>query len=152
MFQFLNNGKNIYQFIHAKDLAKACFISSKLEGINLINCGTEKYSSMYETLSNLCKYANTGSKIKSLPLGLIEPIMNVSSFLKLSPLAPYHSLMYGRSLYFDNKKINALGWTSEYSNDQMFRESYDWYLANKDNIGLQKNQKSAHKNKVQQKF
>ena len=39
-----------------------------------------------------------GSKIKSLPLGLIEPIMNISSFLKLSPLAPYHSLMYGRSL------------------------------------------------------
>ena len=59
--------------------------------------------------------------------------------------------MYGRSLYFDNKKINALGWTSEYSKDQMFRKSYDWYLANKDNIGLQ-NQKSAHKNKVQQKI
>ena len=147
----LNNGKNIYQFIHAKDLAKACFISSKLKGINLINCGSEKYSSMYETLSNLCNHADTGSKIKSLPLGLIEPIMNISSFLKLSPLAPYHSLMYGRSLYFDNKKISALGWTSEYSNDQMFQESYDWYLANKENISLS-SQKSAHKNRVQQKM
>tara|TARA_B100000965_G_scaffold404337_1_gene434773 strand:+ start:178 stop:1206 length:1029 start_codon:yes stop_codon:yes gene_type:complete len=147
----LNGGKNVYQFIHAKDLAKACLIASKLEGINVINCGTNDYSSMHDLLNSLCKYANTGSKLKSLPLSLVEPLMNILSFFKLSPLAPYHALMYGRSLYFDNKKLKSLGWSSDYSNDRMFRESYEWYLKNKEKIEFEQN-KSAHKSKVKQKI
>ena len=34
-------------------------------------------------------------------------LMNFTSLLRLSPLGPYHSLMYGRSLYFDISKIQV---------------------------------------------
>ena len=59
---------------------------------------------MRETLESLCDYAGTGSKVFSLPMRPIEFAMNVTSALRLSPLSPYHSLMYGRSLYFDISK------------------------------------------------
>ena len=101
----LNNGENIYQFVHSEDLANACYLVSMQRNRNIFNCGTNKYSTMRKVLENLCMYANTGSKVKSLPMGIIEPLMKITSFLKLSPLAPYHSMMYGRSLYFDNKKL-----------------------------------------------
>ena len=45
--------------------------------------------------------------------------MNLTSALGLSPLGPYHALMYGRSLYFDIRRAREeLGWTPRVS----FRE------------------------------
>ena len=41
---------------------------------------------MRETLESLCQYANTGSKVVSLPHSSFEFLMNVASKLKLSPL------------------------------------------------------------------
>ena len=147
----LNNGKNIYQFLHAEDLANACYLVSLEKGKNIFNCGANKYSTMKDVLENLCAYANTGSKIKSLPMNIIEPLMKLTSFLKISPLAPYHSLMYGRSLYFDNKKINSLGWEPKFSNNDMFIESYENYINNKNNL-LKNENLSDHKKKVKRKI
>jgi nucleoside-diphosphate-sugar epimerase len=147
----LNNGENIYQFVHSEDLANACYLVSMQRNRNVFNCGTNKYSTMRKVLENLCMYANTGSKVKSLPMGIIEPLMKITSFLKLSPLAPYHSMMYGRSLYFDNKKINSLGWTSKYSNDEMFIESFKNYIKNK-NILSNNTNLSDHKKRVKRKI
>tara|TARA_B100000579_G_C22842084_1_gene862120 strand:+ start:130 stop:1158 length:1029 start_codon:yes stop_codon:yes gene_type:complete len=147
----LNSGKNIYQFVHAEDLANACYLTSFENGKNIFNCGTDNYSTMRNVLEHLCGHAKTGSKVKSLPMSIIEPIMKISSYLNLSPLAPYHSMMYGRSLYFDNKRINSLGWKSKYSNNEMFVESYNDYLINnnkiEENINL-----SDHKKKVKRKI
>ncbi len=40
--------------------------------------------------------------------------------------------MYGRSMYFDCSKAHReLGWTPKYSNEEMFVESYEWYLRNR---------------------
>tara|TARA_B100000427_G_C15517998_1_gene599067 strand:+ start:942 stop:1970 length:1029 start_codon:yes stop_codon:yes gene_type:complete len=147
----LNGGNNIYQFIHADDLANACFLSTNTKGINIFNCGTDNYSSIKDVLEYLCTHAKTGSKVKSLPMWIIEPLMKISSTLNISPLAPYHSLMYGRSLYFDNKKIKRLGWKSMYSNNQMFIESYEYYLKNYEYM-INDSILSDHKKKVKRKI
>jgi nucleoside-diphosphate-sugar epimerase len=147
----LNDGKNIYQFVHSDDLANACYMASFKKGKNIYNCGTNDYSDMRSVLENLCHHAKTGSKVKSLPMTIIEPLMKISSFLNISPLAPYHSMMYGRSLYFDNKKISSLGWKSKYSNNEMFIESYENYIKNKSNL-LKYNNVSAHRKKVKRKI
>ena len=60
-------------------------------------------------------------------------------------------MMYGRSLYFDNKKINSLGWNSKYSNDEMFIESFKNYIKNK-NILLNNTNLSDHKKRVKRKI
>ena len=43
--------------------------------------------------------------------------MKLTSALGLSPLVPYHAMMYGRSLYFDTTRVKTeLGWNSKWSN------------------------------------
>lgn len=145
----LNNGNNIYQFVHADDLAEACILSSKIKtSFESYNIGANDYYSMRETLQSLCDYANTGSKIFSLPLKPIELIMNITSVLGLSPLSKYHSLMYGRSLYFDiNKAKTELGYNPQKNTKEMFQESYDWFIENIDSIN-KKNNSSTHKKPV----
>ena len=74
----------------------------------------------------------------------IELIMNICSFLRLSPLGPYHSMMYGRSLYFDISKAESeLGFTPKYDTDTMFSESYE-----KNNKIKVAGHDSAHKSQV----
>lgn len=127
----LGKGDNTYQFVHADDFADASILASLEEGAQIYNIGAEVFGTMRQTLEELCTYAGTGSKVKSVPLWPAVIGMNLTSTLGLSPLGPYHALMYGRSMYFDITKAKTrLNWSPRYSNVDMFRESYDWYLNN----------------------
>lgn len=128
----LDDGKNIYQFVHADDFADACIKASALKGADDFNCGTDRFGTMREALEKLCRHAGTGSKVKSLPMRPILAAMNLSAGLGISPLGAYHAAMYGRSFYFDISKARAqLGWVPRYSNEEMLVESYEWYRANR---------------------
>ena len=146
----LGSGNNIYQFVHADDLADACIAAAARPGAAVYNIGAERFGTMRETLEALCTHANTGSRVYSLPMGIVVAAMQVTSALRLSPLGPYHSLMYGRSLYFDITRPKVeLGWQPRWSNVEMICESYDWYLAHKRQIG-QETGRSAHRSAVKQ--
>lgn len=144
-----DGGDNIYQFVHADDLASATIESTKINKTSSFNIGTDRFCSMYDTLDFLIKKVDSKSKIKSLNSKLIIPVMNLSSKLGISPLGAYHSLMYGKSMYFDvSKAKNDLDWTPKYSNQEMILESYYDYIKNRDSILNPKNIRSAHKSKV----
>jgi len=131
----LGCGENIYQFLHSDDLAEACILAAKKPGPAIYNCGTDRFGSMRDVLQYLCNYAGTGSKVKSLPMAPAVAAMKVTNFLGLSPLGAYHALMYGRSMYFDISKIRSeLGWQPKYSNNEMFVQSYEWYLKNREMV------------------
>ena len=128
-----NNGKNIYQFIHASDLADACILSSKQIGYNEYNVGAVQYGTMYDLINNLINAVQSKSRIVSLPMILFEKIMNLTSKIGISPFSPYHSLMYGRSLYFDISKIKKeLNFEPEYSCHKAILESYNNFLLDND--------------------
>lgn len=147
----LNGGGNVYQFVHADDLAEACVLASKVKGAQAYNCGTSRYGTLRAALEALCEYAGTGSCVKSLPARLIIPAMKVCAMLKLSPLGGYHSLMYGRSMYFDIYKASSqLGWVPKYSNEEMLCESYSWYVRNRERVLTQSDGASRHKSAVKQ--
>lgn len=147
----LNGGKNIYQFVHGDDFAQACIQASAARGADVFNCGTDRFESMRELLEHLCHHAATRSKVKSLPMQPIVAAMKVSSALGISPLADYHALMYGESLYFDiAKPREKLGWVPRYSNKEMFVASYDWYLANRRKVLADRNVASHHRSAVEQ--
>jgi len=132
----LGTGNNVYQFVHADDLADACIKAAQRPGFAIYNVGAEQFGTMRETLDALCTHAGTGSRVYSLPMGLAIAAMKLTSALRLSPLGPYHSLMYGRSLYFDISRARAdLGWRPKWSNTDMMCQSYDWYLHHKAQIG-----------------
>ncbi len=146
----LGDGNNIYQFIHADDLADAIILSAAPNiKSGIFNCGADKYGSMRDALENLCDYAGSGSIVKGVPFALATFGMNLASSIGLSPLGDYHSLMYGRDMYFDITKARTeLSWEPKFSNDEMFKESYDWYCLNRDTIGLSNKKSSHHQSKV----
>ena len=148
----LGSGDNIYQFVNANDLASACIKAGEKSGSEIFNCGAEEFGSMRAVLEDLCAYAGTGSKVRSLPMGPIVLGMKFTSLLGLSPLGAYHSLMYGRSMYFDIKKAKIeLEWAPKFSNTEMFIESYQWYIDNREQVLAEKG-RSPHKSAVNQRL
>jgi nucleoside-diphosphate-sugar epimerase len=146
-----NDGQNTCQFVHADDLAEACIQASTLKGSDVFNCGTDRFGTMREALQHLCDYADTGSKVKSLPMWPMVAAMNLSSALGISPLGAYHASMYGRSFYFDITKARTrLGWSPQYSNNEMLVESYEWYLAHRAAVLAGTGAASHHRSAVEQ--
>ena len=56
--------------------------------------------------------------------------MQAAAAAHLAPFAPYHWMMYSKSLWFDIDHVrDALGWQPKWSNEEMLADSYDWFLA-----------------------
>lgn len=146
----LGRGDNVYQFVHADDLADACILAAQRPGATTYNCGTDRFGSMREVLESLCRHAGTGSRVRSVPLAPAVAAMKITSALGLSPLGAYHALMYGRSMYFDvTKATTELGWRPRFSNQEMFVQSYAWYLQHRETV-LREAGASHHRSAVKQ--
>ncbi len=146
----LGKGDNRYQFVHADDLADACVRAGERPGPATFNVGAERFGTMREVLTALVRHAGTGSVVRSLPMGPTERAMEITSLLGLSPLGPYHSLMYGREMFFDvTPAKELLGWRATRSNDEMIIESYDYYVKNREEI-LGRRGASHHRSPIKQ--
>lgn len=129
----LGDGGNRYQFVHADDLADICVRAAGSDGPGLFNAGTDRFGTMREALEHLCRYAGTGAEVRRLPAAPAVLAMRLSAAARLTPFAPYHWLMYSRSMWFDIEHAREqLGWQPRWSNDEMFEQSYDWFLAHRD--------------------
>jgi nucleoside-diphosphate-sugar epimerase len=128
----LGDGSNRYQFVHADDLADVCVLAGDKAGPEVFNAGTDRFGTMRESLESLCAHAGTGSKVRSLPAGPAALGMKAAAGMHLAPFAPYHWLMYSKSLWFDIQHVrDSLGWQPKFSNEEMLADSYDWFLTNR---------------------
>ncbi len=147
----LGGGANRYQFVHAEDLGEACLRAAERPGAATYNIGASEFGTMRQTIQSVIDHAQTGSKIFSLPLGPTAGVMNLCSSLGLSPLGPYHALMYGREMHFDlTRPREELGWEPRFGNAEMFRQSYDWYLDHRDTLMNSTSASSPHRSRVKQ--
>jgi nucleoside-diphosphate-sugar epimerase len=147
----LGGGRNTYQFVHADDLAAACLAAAERPGSTEYNVGAAKFGTMLETLQGLAKHAATGSRIVSVPMGPAELLTRAAGQLGISPLGPYHALMYGRSMWFDiGKAQSELGYQPKFANVEMFCHSYDWYVEHRQET-LSKSGGSLHSMPVKQR-
>jgi len=144
----LGGGHNRYQFVHADDLAGACLRAGETAGADMLHVGADRFGTMRDMLEALVSHAATKSAIRSLPLRPAQAAMHATSLLGLSPLGPYHALMYGREMYFDVTRAKSrLGWSPRYGNDEMVCESYDDYLKNREAV-LTRSNASHHRSAV----
>jgi nucleoside-diphosphate-sugar epimerase len=128
----LGDGTNRYQFVHAEDLADACILAGNREGPGVFNIGTDRFGTMFETLDRLCSHAGTGAEVRRVPAGLAAVGMEMTARLGLTPFAPYHWLMYSKSMWFDiTDAREQLGWSPKWSTDDMFAQSYDWFVTHR---------------------
>ena len=128
----LGDGTNRYQFVHADDLADVCVLAADRPGPAVFNAGTDRFGTMGEAVAHLCEHAGTGARVRRLPAAPAAAAMQASARLGLTPFAPYHWLMYARSMWFDIDHVREqLGWQPKWSTDEMFAQSYDWFLAHR---------------------
>ncbi len=146
----LGPGDNIYQFVHADDLAEACRLAGERPGSRVFNIGAGEFGTMRAVLEKLCAHADTGSRVRGVPMKPAVWAMQLTSVMGLSPLGAYHALMYGRSMYFDiTRATTELGWMPQFSNEQMFIDSYEWYVRNRERV-LAERGLSHHRSAVKQ--
>jgi nucleoside-diphosphate-sugar epimerase len=147
----LGRGDNLYQFVDAEDLADACVRAAARPGPAVFNIGARSFGTMRETLQALCEHAGTGSRVVSVPAAPARVSMQLTSALRLSPLAPYHWIMFGRSFYFDvAPAMAALDWQPQRSNAGTITAAYDWYVANRDGVLRGRGRASPHRAALRQ--
>lgn len=128
----MGSGGNRYQFVHADDLAELCILAGAADGPMVLNGGTDRFGTMRESLESLCAHAATGSHVRRVPMGPASLAMRTAAAVRLAPFAPYHWLMYGRSMWFDIEHAQRLlGWQPRWSNAEMLADSYDWFVAHR---------------------
>jgi nucleoside-diphosphate-sugar epimerase len=158
LFEWIKEGRNVYvigsgnvgfQFVHAHDLMDAYMLALDKQCSGVYNVGTDRFGTLREGLGNLIHYAGTKSRVKSLPPTLTISSLNLADKLGISPLAPWHYLTYHKPFYFDVSALVNSGWKPRYSNDEMFRESYDWFCENYDRLSAEK-AGSAHRRPVKE--
>ena len=144
-----DRGANVYQFVHADDLAAACLLAGRRPGPATYNIGAQQFGTMRETLQALVDHAGTGSRVRSVPSRMAAPAMRLASASRLAPFAEYHWLMYARDLWFDTSAAQrALGWRARHSNADMICEAYDWFLQNRATVSA--SGPSHHRSTVKQ--
>lgn len=144
----LGDGSNRYQFVHADDLVDVCLRADRIPGPRVLLGGTDRFGTMRQLLEGLVRHAGTGSPIRTLPFRATQTAMMLTSKAGLSPLGDYHTLMYGREMFFDvSETKRVLGWAPRYSNAEMIAESYDWYVAHREEVLSRKNA-SHHRSPV----
>ena len=143
----LGSGDNRYQFVHANDLADAVLRAPDREKPTTYNVGADEFGTMRETLQAVVDHAATGSRVRSLPATPARLGMKGLATVGLAPFAPYHWLLYAESLWFDTTRARTeLDWDPRHSNASALVESYDWFLAHRDDLGH--GQRSHHQSPV----
>ncbi len=144
----LGHGNNRYQFVHADDLAEVCLRAADRPGSGTFLAGTDRFGTMRELLEGLVRHAGTQSPVRALPFRPTQLLMAATSKLGLSPLGDYHTLMYGREMFFDIEETRrALDWKPRWSNAEMIADSYDWYVAHREQV-LARTDASHHRSPV----
>ena len=145
----IGSGENEFQFVHAHDLVDFYMLALEAGKPGVYNVGTDRYGTLRHDLEELIGYAGSRSKVKSLPVFPAVNTLRVLDWLGVSPLAPWHYLTYHRPYCFDVTPLLAMGWKPNYSNGRMFREGYDWFLANAERLKVEK-EGSPHRRPVKE--
>ena len=155
-FEFIDDNKNIplvgdgnnkYQFIYAKDLAKAMKVAVTYDKTDVFNIGSNNVKSFNEVYKYVIEKAGSKSRLVHFPKGLMTSLMKLCYWLNLSPLGPYQYKMISANFVFDTTKIkNSLGFEPTLSNEEMLYKSYEYYRNNRQDIESRKNVSAHRKN------
>ncbi len=140
----VGDGKNKYQFIYAKDLAKAFELSLKANYSDVFNIGSDDVKTFNEVYEYVIKHSGSKSRLLHFPKLPMIWAMKVCFWLSLSPLGPYQYKMIASSFVFDTQKIKQkLGFKPTLKNEEMLLRAYEFYHKNKEEI-LKRKDVSAH--------
>src|SRR5436190_5057942 len=134
----LGRGHNRYQLLAVEDLVDAIVRASTVpEAANeVFHVGAKEFGTVREDLQALIDHAGSDSRLTPVPVKPAELILRALELARLSPLAEWHYKTAHRDSFLDvSKAERILGWSPRLSNEQTLIETYDWYLANRGQVG-----------------
>ncbi len=132
----IGTGKNLFQLLSARDLADACRLMTVTSCRNQdFNLGAEEFGTYGGDLEELIAYAKTPARVQPVNARMARTVLGALDALRLSPLVDWHYKTPHKPFYFDiTKAKTVLGWQPKDSNVQMYKETYDWYVQNRDRL------------------
>jgi nucleoside-diphosphate-sugar epimerase len=140
----IGHGFNRLQFVHAHDLMDFYMMALDSNRPGTYNVGTDRFGTVRQAIGNLIAAIGSKSEILSLPEWPAIMALTVLDKLRLSPLAPWHYLTYSKPFYFDVEPLLEMGWKPRYSNDEMLRESFEWFVKYRQTQGASPHRKSVN--------
>ena len=133
----LGRGHNRYQLLAVADLVDAVVRAAEADVAGeTLNVGAREFGTVRSDLQALIDHAGSASRLTPVPVKPAELILRALELTRLSPLAEWHYRTAHRDSYVDSSKTERLlGWAPRLSNEQALRETYDWYLANRETLG-----------------
>ena len=130
----IGNGNNRYQLLDVDDLVEAiyrfCLLQKKSYN-NAFNIGAEKFGTVKEDLSEVFKFAKSGSKVFPTPAFLVKKALWFFEKIGVSPLYQWVYDTADKDSFVSIEKLKkTLNWKPKYSNSQALIKSYSWYLKN----------------------
>jgi nucleoside-diphosphate-sugar epimerase len=140
----VGDGSNRYQFIYAKDLAKAFELALRADYTEIFNIGADDVKSFNEVYEFVIKKSGSKSRLCHFPKAPMIWAMKICFWLGISPLGPYQYKMIASNFIFDTAKIKEkLGFKPTLKNEEMLLRAYEFYHQNKTEI-LNRKDVSAH--------
>lgn len=160
LFDFIAEGRRLpvvgrkdkpYQFIYADDHAAAILLALAHPGSDVFHIGSHNATSLEDSYRYVIERAGSKSKIYHLPKFPTLPVMQFCHIIKISPLGPYQYNMIAEEFVFDTTHLEkTLGWQPSKTNGEILFTAYDYYVKNKDRIGIEAGNASlpAHRRKA----
>ncbi len=130
----IDKGDNLFQLVSAPDLADACVRIATMPCKNEdFNIGADEFGTVRSDLEKLIAHAKTGARVQPTPGPLVRFLLSIVDWMKVSPLVDWHYKTPHKPFFFDCTKAKAmLGWQPKDSNAKALCDTYDWYLAHRD--------------------
>jgi nucleoside-diphosphate-sugar epimerase len=133
----LGDGSNRYQLLAVDDLVAAILLAASKRAAKdeTLNVGAGEFGTVRSDLQALIDHAGSPSRITPIPVRPAELTLRALELARLSPLAEWHYKTAHRDSFVDvSRAERVLGWKPRLSNAQALIETYDWYLAHRDEV------------------
>jgi nucleoside-diphosphate-sugar epimerase len=134
----LGDGSNRYQLLAVEDLVDAIVRSASRRAAAwaTINVGAKEFGTVRSDLQALIDHARSSSRVTPIPVRPAELVLRGLELARLSPLVEWHYKTAHRDSFVDvSRAEELLGWRPRRSNAEALIETYDWYLAHRDEVG-----------------
>jgi nucleoside-diphosphate-sugar epimerase len=132
----LGDGSNRYQLLAVEDLVAATLSGAEADVAGeTFNIGATEFGTVRSDLEALIAQAGSGSRLRPVPARPAELALRALELAHLSPLAEWHYRTAHRDSFVDvSKAQRELGFKPRLSNEQALCETYDWYLAHREQL------------------
>jgi nucleoside-diphosphate-sugar epimerase len=133
----LGDGSNRYQLLAVEDLVEAIVLAARKRAAagETLNVGAKEFGTVRSDLQTLIDHAGSSSRVTPIPVKPAEAVLRALELARLSPLVEWHYKTAHRDSFVDvSRAQSVLGWEPRRSNAEALIETYDWYLAHRDEV------------------